>query len=169
MFTPVASVVAGTKGTATWGNSVDTAIDEPQTALLTIRHRRNRAGITVPTGIFNLFGTLATGVVDENVGGITFTTDATNGYFTVPVAASYEITLSVDPTTLFGVTSTLNITAGGVAYQCPIAGGSVAAPATLVKYLDAAATVTFSVTNNSGGSLTATVVVEIARVTPTTP
>ncbi len=126
--------------------------------IATIRHRRHRNGQSLASGVTTaMFPVSSVGVTQENVGGITFTADATNGIFNVPSAGTYALTMKLDPSAALGATSAMVITIGGTAHQGATVGGSPFTTMTIVVYLAASSAVQFSVTNNSGGALTATI------------
>lgn len=162
---------------AAWQSAID-SIQELQQAIgpdvpahpldSPIRHRRRRSNVTLSTGGNPMFPNNLVGITDENVGGITFTADGTNGFFTVPASGTYGVTLWAGTLTAsLTNTSRMLITLAGSSYEEPAPNGSGRASVSMIRFLTASSTVTFAIINNSGGALdTTTYACEIYRMGP---
>lgn len=144
--------------------------DQLTAAVTPIRQRRHRNGLVLAVGTTAVLAGSVTGTIQENVGGIGYTADPANGFFTINTAGNYAIMLTIDPATALGATSTINMIISGTTYQLPVVGGTVGNPATFVRYLPVGATIAFSVTNNTAAAVTATILeFEITRVACVAP
>lgn len=122
--------------------------------------------MSIATGSVPVFGSSASGTQDESVGGITFTADATNGFFTVPTSGIYSIFIGVNPVASLGTTSAFFIVATDKNMEFPIQAGTGMQAASVSTYLGGSATIEFFIANNSGSSTTGTfVLIEITRLT----